>query len=195
MDVEEPPGTGHLMTRSDLASWSGLPERHPLVGLFHRFGGLKKANAAFGRLAHLEGDAFIDAVFQHLGVTLQLDAGQLDRIPESGPFILVSNHPFGVLDGLALIREVRRRRSDFRMGVEGLLGDMPQLSGSLIALTRAAQGRPERSISGWKDAAQHVEAGGGLGLFPAGRVSSFRRSTRTVADGRWNATVVGWNLG
>ena len=52
-----------LLTRVDLARWSGLPERHPLVGLFHRFGGVRRMNAAFGQLSHLTGEAFVDAVF------------------------------------------------------------------------------------------------------------------------------------
>ncbi|RPG80774.1 MAG: GNAT family N-acetyltransferase [Crocinitomicaceae bacterium TMED114] len=181
-----------LMSRSDLARWCGLPERHPLVGLFHRFGGVRKANDTLGALSHLKGEAFLDAVFAHLGVRLEADAPSLDRIPESGPFILVSNHPFGVLDGLALLREVRRRRPDFKVGVEGLLGDMPPLTDALIALTETGQDRRKRSLSGWREAAQHLQGGGGLGVFPAGRVSGYRPSDRVVMDGRWNATVIGW---
>ncbi len=180
------------MSRSDLARWCGLPERHPLVGLFHRFGGVRKANDTLGALSHLKGEAFLDAVFAHLGVRLEADAPSLDRIPESGPFILVSNHPFGVLDGLALLREVRRRRPDFKVGVEGLLGDMPPLTDALIALTETGQDRRKRSLSGWREAAQHLQGGGGLGVFPAGRVSGYRPSDRVVMDGRWNATVIGW---
>ena len=188
----ENPQEATLMSRSDLARWCGLPERHPLVGLFHRFGGLRKANAAFGALSHLEGDAFLDAVFAHLGVRLDAVSDSLTHIPETGPFILVSNHPFGVLDGLALLREVRRRRPDFKMGVEGLLGDMPPLTDHLLALTESTPAARKRNLSGWRAAAQHVGDGGGLGVFPAGRVSGYRPSDRVVMDGRWNATVIGW---
>lgn len=181
---------GSLMTRADLARWSGLPERHPLVGLFHRFGGLKRMNEAYEHLSPLRGEAFVDAVFRHMGMTVETE--HFDKIPKTGPFVLLSNHPYGVLDALGLIREVQRVRPDFRMGVEGILGDMPPLQDSIVALTQADEAKRTLRISGWKEASQHVAEGGGLGLFPAGRVSSYRRSSRVVADGRWNAGVVGW---
>ena len=58
MDVERTPQGEDLLTRGDLARWSGLPERHPLVGLFHRFGGFRRMNEAFGQLSHLQGADF-----------------------------------------------------------------------------------------------------------------------------------------
>ena len=114
MDVERTPEGEDLLSRGDLARWSGLPERHPLVGLFHRFGGFRKMNEAFGQLSHLQGADFIDAVFGSLGVTLELSEEDLQRIPETGPFVLVSNHPYGVLDALAIVRQIRTRRPDFK---------------------------------------------------------------------------------
>ena len=52
-----------LLSRADLARWSGLPERHPLVGLLHRFGAVREVNAEFEALSPLSGEAFIDAAF------------------------------------------------------------------------------------------------------------------------------------
>ena len=91
-----------LVARADLARWSGLPERHPMVGLFHRIGGVGRLIAEYRQLAHLDAPAFIDEVFQHLGISLDFAAEELERIPAEGPFIVVSNHPFGVLDALAM---------------------------------------------------------------------------------------------
>ena len=181
-----------LLTRVDLARWSGLPERHPLVGLFHRFGGVRRMNAAFGQLSHLTGEAFVDAVFGFLGVSLELSDEDLARIPGTGPFVLVSNHPFGVLDALALVRQVRLRRPDFKLGVDAVLGGMVQLDSELVVLSGGEENRRSPRVSGWREASEHLQSGGGFGVFPAGRVSSFRRSKRVVADGRWNAAVAGW---
>ncbi|MGB0510685.1 MAG: hypothetical protein ACPGGB_07155, partial [Flavobacteriales bacterium] len=60
-----------LLSRADLARWSGLPERHPLVGLLHRFGAVRQVNAEFEALSPLSGDAFIDAAFAALRMSLE----------------------------------------------------------------------------------------------------------------------------
>jgi len=149
-------------------------------------------NEAFGQLSHLTGEAFIDAVFGSLGVSLELTSEDLQRIPETGPFVLVSNHPYGVLDALAIVRKVCARRPDFKLGVDEILGDMAQLDSELVVVSGGDEKRRTPRVSGWRDAAEHIGDGGGFGVFPAGRVSSFRRSKRVVVDGRWNAAVAGW---
>ena len=65
MDSSERTASERLVSRADLALWSGLHERHPLVGLFHRFGGVRRLNLAYDRLAHLGASGFIDQVFDH----------------------------------------------------------------------------------------------------------------------------------
>ncbi|MGB1073248.1 MAG: lysophospholipid acyltransferase family protein [Flavobacteriales bacterium] len=181
-----------LLSRADLARWSGLPERHPLVGLLHRFGAVRQVNAEFEALSPLSGDAFIDAAFAALRMSLEIAEDDLQRIPETGPFVVVSNHPFGVLDALALIRHIRRRRPDFKLGVDGMLGATAQLDDALIVVSEGDPHGSRPKVSGWKQATEHLRSGGGFGVFPAGRVSSFRRSKRVVADGRWSASVAGW---
>jgi len=182
-----------LVARADLARWSGLPERHPLVGLFHRFGGVGRLNAEYRELAHLDAPAFIDEVFQQLGISLDCAAEELERIPSEGPFIVVSNHPFGVLDALALVRTIGRVRSDFRLGVDSMLGNSAVLSGAFCVVSETRDGgKVTPLLSGWKAATDHVAGGGGFGVFPAGSVSGFRRSSRVVADGRWSNAVIGW---
>ena len=182
-----------LVSRSDLALWSGLSKEHPLVGLFHRSGGIRKLNTAYARISHLSGEAFVDEVFAQIGVALRVEAADLERIPKEGAFILVANHPFGVLDALALIRMVRKVRPDFKLGVESLLGNTAPLASSLCVVSEVRSGGGSVPLlSGWKSAAAHLKAGHAFGVFPSGRVSHFRRNPRVVTDGRWSASVVGW---
>ena len=192
MENASAPQADSLLTRADLARSVGLPDRHPLVGLFHRFGSIRQMNEAFGRLSHLKGNDFIDAVFGTLGVTLELAEEDLQRIPETGSFVLLANHPFGVLDALAILRAVRKRRPDFKLGVDAALGGMAQLSTELVVLAAGEERKRAPRLSGWKEVSDHLAAGGGVGVFPAGQVSSFRRSKRVVVDGRWSASVSGW---
>ncbi|MCH1574949.1 MAG: lysophospholipid acyltransferase family protein [Flavobacteriales bacterium] len=185
-------GTERLVSRADLALWSGLNERHPLVGLFHRFGGIRRLNLAYDRLAHLGPSDFIQQVFSQLGVRIALAPEDLHRIPKEGGFILVSNHPFGPLDALALVSEISKVRPDFRLGVEDAMGRIPQLEEAFVVVSDAASEGGGARISGWREAAVHLAEGGGFGVFPALEVSSYRRSKKWVADGRWNAPLIGW---
>ncbi len=186
-------GQDKLVSRADLAGWAGLPERHPLVGLFHRFGGVRSMNSAHDRLSHLGADAFVDAVFALLGVRLEIAQEDLARIPKEGPFIVVSNHPFGVLDALALVRQVQQVRPDFKLGVDSAMDKTPAMADSLCAVSESRRhGRSVPLLSGWRAASEHLTKGGGFGVFPAGRVSGFQRSSRMVVDGKWSTSVVGW---
>lgn len=42
------------------------------------------------------------AVLKALGVRVHVNPGDLAKIPSAGPLVVVANHPFGLLDGLAL---------------------------------------------------------------------------------------------
>lgn len=182
-----------LVSRADLAMWSGLPEVHPLVGLFHRFGGIRKLNSAYAQMSHLPEEAFVDEVFAQIGVTLSVEQSALDRIPKEGAFILVANHPFGVLDALALIRMVGKVRPDFKLGVESRLGNTAPLTSALCVVSEVRPGGESVPLlSGWKLASAHLKEGHAFGVFPSGRVSHFRRNPRVVADGMWSTSIVGW---
>lgn len=52
--------------------------------------------------------------FEYLSNVLQLDiqVRNLDRIPSSGGFIMVSNHPTGIADGVAVFDLLKERRPD-----------------------------------------------------------------------------------
>ena len=47
---------------------------------------------------------FLDSLIDTLGVTVEISDEDLQKIPEAGPFITVSNHPFGGLDGIILVK-------------------------------------------------------------------------------------------
>lgn len=53
-------------------------------------------------------------VFAHLSelLTLQVTTLGLERVPTSGPVVLVSNHPTGIADGIVLYDAIKSRRTD-----------------------------------------------------------------------------------
>ena len=62
------------------------------------------------------GRDFWEVMTERYGVTVEAGAGGLDRIPREGPLVIVANHPFGILDGMAMGRILSARRGrDFRI--------------------------------------------------------------------------------
>src|SRR5690348_13072153 len=60
-----------------------------------------------------DGEDWWSASLRTLRVTLHYDAQALERMPRDGALVIVSNHPFGVLDGIALASLVHKVRSDY----------------------------------------------------------------------------------
>ncbi|HMT66682.1 MAG TPA: hemolysin, partial [Bacteroidales bacterium] len=55
---------------------------------------------------------FINSILDHLDIRYDIPENDLENIPLTGPFITVSNHPFGGIDALILLKILARRRSD-----------------------------------------------------------------------------------
>ena len=60
-----------------------------------------------------QGHVFWNVVPDLCGLELDVISGSLDNIPKSGPVVLLSNHPYGILDGLMLGQILSRTRDDF----------------------------------------------------------------------------------
>ena len=103
-------------------------------------------------------------------------------LPE-GPFITISNHTMGAMDGVSLIDFFGHLRADYKYMVNEILWRVEPLRESLICVTPngSSSGAPTaQSISGIRAAKEHLEAGGALGLFPAGAVSDLKLGRRPV---------------
>lgn len=141
---------------------------------------------AFGRqYPHLGGLDFIRQVFNSFEFHYDVNPLELERIPASGPLVIVSNHPLGSLDGLALIDMVARVRRDVKAVASQLLWNLEPLRGYLLPVDNF-NGRTRRGdVEGIY---QHLNAGGAIIVFPAGEVS--RLTAKGVRDGRWNPGFV-----
>jgi putative hemolysin len=111
-------------------------------------------------------------------------------IPESGPLIIVSNHPFGGIDGLVLASIISTVRQDIRILANHYLGLFKELRPILFSvdpfLKRASISNNAHSIL---KAASWVKKGGALITFPAGEVSHLSIKKREIADPKWHNTI------
>ncbi len=130
---------------------------------------------------------FTGTALRVMGVSNQLDAVELQRIPASGAAVVVANHPYGGLEGLLLMHLLLQRRSDVRLLANHLLWRIPELRPILIPVDVLDPSRKAANLSGLRAALAHIKAGGLLAMFPAGAVSHLQ-GTR-ILDPQWSATA------
>ena len=115
----------------------------------------------------------------------------LDRFPDQ-PFIIVSNHALGALDGIMLIDMIGRHRPDYRMLVNMILSHVDAMKENFIAVDPVGSDDPEKrriTMQGIRTAMKHVRDGHPLGFFPAGAVSKLTRRLR-VEDREWQPSMI-----
>lgn len=152
---------------------------------------LDTLNQMYAETGEMEGD-FIDRALSRLGIQHELDGLPLERIPKTGPLMVVANHPFGAVEGLLLVKLLRQVRPDVKIMANFLLGTIPEMREHLIAVDPfGAAGSAKANIAGLKETMRWLKGGGLLGVFPAGEVSSLKVHKRMVADPTWSATVAG----
>lgn len=102
-----------------------------------------------------------------------------------GPFITISNHTIGTVDGIILIALMGHLRPDYKMLVNDFLSRLKVLEGNFIKVTPTGEKRTSptpKSISGIREAMVHIKEGHPLGLFPAGAVSDLKLGKRPIVQ-------------
>lgn len=116
---------------------------------------------------------------------------ELDHLPD-GPFITVSNHPFGSIDGIALIYLITRRRPKFKVMVNLMLGKITAMRPNFISVNSWASNDPKMkavSVAGIREALRQLKQGEPLGFFPAGAMSKINWKGELV-DRPWQESVL-----
>ena len=112
------------------------------------------------------------------------------QVPDSGPLIIVANHPFGGLEALLLCSLLKNTRRDLRFLANPYLQAIPILRDLLIPIDPFH--RPQSrgtNLSGLRRAKRWVNNGGVLCLFPAGEVSHWHVRKGKITDPDWSETA------
>ena len=165
-----------VVTTSDLKKALGLKGFFGtcVAGLAYGYLRLGKINRLFDGAADYQGREFADHLLENMNISIDVAPEQLENIPKEGGFIVVSNHPFGAIEGVMLLSAVAKVRPDFKVMANFILSHIPNLKECFFAVN-PFENNPEwkSSVGGIKGAIQHIAAGNGLGIFPAGEVSRY----------------------
>lgn len=139
------------------------------------------------------GEPVFDAALRKLGISPRILSGaqNLDRVPRTGGLLLVANHPFGVVDGLALGHLAMRLRGNVRILTNSLLCRVPEVDPHLLPVDFS--GTPAaRRLTGEtrRRAAELLAQGKVVAIFPAGGVATANQPLQGRAvDPPWHTFV------
>jgi putative hemolysin len=133
---------------------------------------------------------FVSGMLRKVGVQIQVTDTDLERVPKTGPVVVVANHPYGILDGLMLFETLARVRPDVKIMANSLLSQFPEMDTRLILVdpfdTPASKGANRRGV---RETLSFLGEGGCLIVFPAGEVSHVQLRERRIVDPDWNANI------
>ncbi len=145
------------------------------------------------KFSHLEGAEFAGALLKELRINYKLGYPErLAELPE-GPFITVSNHPYGSIDGVILVDLICHLRDGFKVMVNEFLDMVKPLASRWIVVnpkTDASNGVTGKSVQGVRKVLTHLHSGEPIGLFPSGAVSDLSLKEMKIRDREWQESVI-----
>jgi putative hemolysin len=153
--------------------------------------GFNKINELYSKHIDKLGLDFVDAILADLEIQYEINPAELKRIPTKGSFIIVSNHPYGGIEALILIKEVSKIRPDFKVIANFLFHRIEPLREYIFPVNPFESMKDKgQSFIGLKDGLCHIENGNCLLMFPAGEVSTTYPNSQGVSDRKWMKQAV-----
>jgi putative hemolysin len=133
------------------------------------------------RNGHKRGMDFIDAILDEFKINILLTGRE--NIPAGGRQIIVSNHPLGGLDGIALMKAVSGVRRDFVFPVNDILMNIDNFSEFFIPINKHGSNADNIRLFNETFASDRL-----LLYYPAGLVS--RKKRGVISDLDWKKTII-----
>ena len=147
-------------------------------------------NKFYKRNKHLSKLEFLDAILDEFQIKFEIPEEDMKRLPIEGPYITISNHPLGGIDGILLLKLMIEQRSDFKIIANFLLHRIEPLKPYIMPVNPFEDRKDvASSIAGFKNAILHLREGHPLGVFPAGEVSTYRDG-KLVVDKEWEVAAM-----
>ncbi len=151
---------------------------------------ISTANKIYDRNKHLGDLEFLNAILAEFEVRFEIPEEDLKRLPKEGPYITISNHPLGGIDGILLLKLMLEQRADFKIIANFLLHRIEPLKPYVMPVNPFEDKKDVKSsLMGFKQAIAHLRMGHPLGIFPAGEVSTCRDENQVI-DRPWEESAM-----
>jgi len=152
---------------------------------------IRKVNKIYSKIHDLPIDEFLEELVELFRINYEISQEDLDKIPNDGAFITVSNHPYGGLDGVLLLKIILERRPDFKVMANFLLQNIKAMENYFLPVNPFENLKDVKSsFKGIKSALSHLQEGRPLGIFPAGEVSTYNSSSSIITDRQWQNSAL-----
>jgi len=133
---------------------------------------------------------FLNGILDDCKIKFEIPEEDLKRIPKEGPFITISNHPLGGIDGVLLLKLLIEKRADYKIIANFLLHRVVPLKPYVMPVNPFETRKDAKSsMAGIKSALLHLREGKPLGIFPAGEVSTYKDGKLNI-DKPWEEGAV-----
>ena len=135
-------------------------------------------------------DTFWAKALRGIGVKTRTQPGDIEKIPTTGPLLVIANHPYGGIDGMILAALLLSIRPDVKVMGNFLLNRIPDVQQDIIPVDPFnRKDSVLKNLRGIRQSIDWIKAGHCLVVFPAGEVSHLDLSQRAVVDASWNTTL------
>jgi putative hemolysin len=138
------------------------------------------------------GESVFDAALRLLDLQPRIDTPEtLRNVPKQGGLLIVANHPFGIVDGLAIGQLAMRLRGNVRILTNSLLCRVPEVDPHLLPVDFANTPQARRLTADTRRRAADLLAQGKIVVvFPAGGVATANRPLQGRAvDSPWHPFI------
>ena len=151
---------------------------------------ISKVNKIYQKHKDKKDLPFLNGILDEFQIEFEIPEEDLKRIPKSGAFITVSNHPLGGIDGILLLKLLLEHRPDYKIIANFLLHRIAPLKPYVMPVNPFENHKDAKSsLLGLKSSLQHLQDGRPLGIFPAGEVSTYRDG-KLMVDKPWELGAV-----
>lgn len=136
-------------------------------------------------------DEFSRRVLSCINVNYEIPEKELESLQKlEGPVLVVSNHPFGGIEALIMIRLLSRIRPDYKILANFLLLRIPELKPKFLGINPFGTKESVReNLASTRESIRVLKEGGLLAVFPAGEVSARKLPRKQVKDKAWDASI------
>ncbi len=142
----------------------------------------------FERMGAPTGIEFWTGALKAMGIDVLTPQEQIDRIPKTGPVIVVANHTHGLVDGMIMAHLIGSVRSDFQILTRSVLTGLDQAASSFLIPVPFPH-EPDAQQKGKEMRAKALERlreGGVVALFPSGIVAASDTWFGPPVEAEWN---------